>query len=293
MMLVIGELEISCIEEVVLDEPTTLFAEWKSEILEQHRGLLVPRCFDPAANAFKASIRSYLVKTPRQTILIDTGAGNDKPRPAAMRFDHLETPYLDRLKRAGATPEQIDLVICTHLHVDHIGWNTRLVEGRWVPTFPNAKYVLPRIEVEARDPARGAANRPPATHLPYQDSVQPIIDAGLAVLVEGSERLSDGLMLMPTPGHAPGQMAVQMRSHGQEVMFVADVMHQPIQIYFPAWNSKFCENPELAARTRRLVLDHCAAHGSLMLPTHFNYPLGGTISRDGDGFAFSPAREDH
>ncbi len=284
----IGDIEITCIEELVVPEATTLFAQWNDDVLAQHRDLLVPHCFDPAQNAFLASIRSYLVKTPNRTILVDTGAGNNKPRPGSMRFDNLDTDYIARLATTGVSPDQVDMVICTHLHVDHVGWNTRLVNDRWVPTFRNATYVFPRIEVDWRDPVLGAADRPPATQLPFKDSVKPIIDSGMARLVEGDEQLIEGVDLMPVPGHAPGQMAVRLRSQGKEALMIADVMHQPIQVHYPSWNSKYCEDPVIATQTRRRVLDHCADHGSLMLPTHFNFPLGGYVTRSPGGFTFTP-----
>lgn len=291
-MLSIGVFEITRVEEVVLHEPTTLFAGWTDEVLERHRDLLVPNFFDAKAHAFYASIHSYLIKTPDKTILIDTCGGNDKPRPASPRFDHLNIPWLDRLKAAGATPEQVDTVICTHLHVDHVGWNTRLVDGQWVPTFPNAQYVFPRVEVEWRDPTRGAADKPPATHHVFLDSVLPILDAGKAVLVEGNEKWTDEIDFMPTPGHAPGQMAVRLRAGGEEVVFVADIMHQPVQVYHPEWSSKFCENPELATKTRLRMLNYLAENKSLFFPAHFGFPHGGYVSRRGDGYAFTPSERD-
>jgi glyoxylase-like metal-dependent hydrolase (beta-lactamase superfamily II) len=287
-MLSIGDVEITRIEEVVLNEPTTLFADWNDTVLEQHRDLMVPHCFNVKDHTFYASIHSYLIKTPGQTILIDTCGGNDKPRPASPRFHMLNIPWLDRLKAAGAAPKDIDTVICTHLHVDHVGWNTRLVDGKWVPTFPNAKYVFPRIEVEWRDPNQGAADKPPATHHVFLDSVLPILEAGKAQLVEGTERWSDEIDFMPTPGHAPGQMAVRVRTGGEEIVFTADIMHQPVQVFNPGWSSKFCEDPVLATKTRKRMFDYFADNKSLVFPAHFGFPHGGYISRRGDGYDFKP-----
>jgi len=153
-MLLLGDIEIRRIEETVLKEPTTLFAEWRKEIEDERPSWLASDFYLPAADAFVISIHSWLLRTKRQTILIDTCGGNAKERPASPRFHHLDTPYLERLRQAGVVPEKVDYVICTHLHVDHVGWNTRLVDGRWVPTFSNATYVLSRLECEARDPKR-------------------------------------------------------------------------------------------------------------------------------------------
>jgi glyoxylase-like metal-dependent hydrolase (beta-lactamase superfamily II) len=291
-MLSIGNVEITRIEEVVLNEPTTLFADWNDSVLERQRDLMIPHCFNVKDHVFYASIHSYLINTLGQTILIDTCGGNDKPRPASPRFHMLNIPWLDRLKAAGATPEDIDTVICTHLHVDHVGWNTRLVDGEWVPTFPKAKYVFPRIEVERRDPKRGAADKPPATHHVFLDSVLPILEAGKAQLVEGTERWTDEIDFMPTPGHAPGQMAVRLRTGGEEVVFTADVMHQPVQVFNPTWSSKYCEDPVLATATRRRMFDYFAENKSLVFPAHFGFPHGGYISRRGGGYDFKPLGRD-
>ena len=289
-MLSVGDFKVTRIEDLVLAEPTALFAEWTPAIGEQHRWF-DKRYYDAAAQTFTISVHSWLVKTPNQTILIDTSGGNDKDRPTSPRFANLKTPFLERLRAAGVTPEEVDLVLLTHLHVDHVGWNTRLIDGRWVPTFPNAIYVMPRIEVEWRDPKRGAADKPPAAHFTFNDSIQPILDSGKARLVEGNETIAEGIDLMPLPGHAPGQMAVRLRSGGKEALFIADAMHQPIQVCYPEWNSKFCEDQVLARTTRKRLLAYCADYDSLICPGHFGAPYCGYVRRGGDGFIFVPSEQ--
>ena len=289
-MIKLGDVEIRRIEEVMVLEPTATFAGWQPHVARE-QPWLVPNYYDAAADAFVTSIASWLIKTPEHTILIDTGSGNHKDRPLSPRFNQLDTPWLDRLKAAGARPEDIDLVLLTHLHIDHVGWNTRRAGDRWVPTFANATYVMSRIEREWRDPKLTTATRPAAANLPFLDSVLPVLEAGRVKLVEGTETIADGIDLMPTPGHAPGQMAVRVRSRGEEALFIADVMHQPIQIYYPEWNSKYCEDQALAPVTRRRVLGYCADTGCLMLPAHFGPPFCGTVTRKGDGFAFVPSEQ--
>jgi len=289
-MIQLGDVEIRRIEELMVLEPTATFAGWQRHVAAE-QPWLVPNYYDAAADAFVTSIATWLVKTPEHTIIIDTGSGNHKDRPLSPRFNQLDTPYLARLKAAGVEPKDVDLVLLTHLHVDHVGWNTVRSGERWVPTFPNATYVMSRIEREWRDPARTTATRPAAADLPFLDSVLPVIEAGQAKLVEGNETVADGIDLMPTPGHAPGQMAVRIRSRGEEALFIADVMHQPIQIYYPDWNSKYCEDQTLAPVTRRRVLDYCADTGCLMLPAHFGAPFCGRVVRKGDGFAFVPSAQ--
>jgi len=283
----VGEVEIVRVEEAMLREPSIIFAEWRKEMAEQY-GWLAPEYYIPDEDIFRVSIHSWLLRTPRHVVVIDTCGGNDKDRPVSPRFHHLHTPYLDRLKLAGVSPADVDYVICTHFHVDHVGWNTRLVDGRWVPTFPKATYVLSRIECEARDARITKPETPSPANLIFNDSVLPVLEAGQARLVEGDEKIVDGVELVATRGHSPGHMAVRVSSRGEEALFIGDVMHHPLQVYNPAWNSRFCEDPEAARRTRRGVLEHCADTGSLMLPAHFAAPHCGHVKRREAGFSFVP-----
>jgi glyoxylase-like metal-dependent hydrolase (beta-lactamase superfamily II) len=233
-------------------------------------------------------VHSWLIRAPDRTILVDTCGGNRKTRPLSPRFDQLDTSYLDRLKAAGVTPDDIDMVLLTHLHVDHVGWNTRLDNGRWVPTFRNARYVVSRTELAAQDPARGAKAKPPEANRPFVDSVQPILDAGLMDVMEGDERLAEGFDLMPIPGHTPGMIALRVRSRGEEALFAGDIAHQPVQIAQPDWSTKYCADPAQAAASRRRVLAQCADSNALLCPVHFGWPYCGRIARQGAGFAFVP-----
>jgi len=247
-----------------------------------------PEVFDAASGMMFITYQTFVVRTPRYTILVDTCTGEDKGHPPPFDFPGKER-WRKELFALGVSYEKIDYVFCTHLHIDHTGWNTTLRDGRWVPTFPNAKYLMPGREVEARDPKRGAADKAPAVHQPFIDSVQPVLDAGLATLLNGDEKLNDEIEFMPIPGHAPGQMGIRLRSAGEQALFIGDVMHQPIQVVYPDWNSKYCENPEIARRTRHDVLAYCAAHNALLLPVHFGAPHCGRVLRRGDRYSFSPA----
>lgn len=288
-MIRLGDFEISRVEEVVLDEDASFLANFNDDILQQHRGWMAPRYYNEARKAFLTTIQTWILKTPDKTIIIDTSGGNDKNRPLSPRFHMLSTDFAARLKACGVDPDKVDMVILTHLHVDHVGWNTRLEGDRWVPVFPNAEHVVSAIELDVRDPKRGAASRPPASWNTFNDSVLPIVEAGLTRVVEGNENLLPGVDLVPMPGHAPGQMGVKVRSGGEEALFIADVMHNPIQIYYPEWNSKYCENQDLARETRAKVLRHAADAGSLILPGHFGAPHCGYVRRAGDGYVFEPA----
>lgn len=288
-MIRLGRAEIHRIEEIVLREDSSLFREWEKRIGEAYRDLLVPHCYDPDTDTFASSIHAWLVKLDGLTILIDTVGGNGKPRPASPRFDRLDQPFLENLASAGATPEDVDYVLLTHLHVDHVGWNTFLVDGRWVPTFPNAVYVMTRTERDWRDPEMGASGKPEAATLPFRDSVRPVLEQAKVRIVEGDEQLLDGIDFIKIPGHAPGMMGVRLRSEGREALFVADVMHQPIQVHYPSWNSKYCEDGDTARETRARILDYCADKDILVLPAHFGAPHCGYVVREGDGYGFRPA----
>lgn len=290
-MIRIGEFEIYRIEEMVLDEETTLFKHWNADILNDNRSWLEPNFHNRERDVFYTVIQTWVLKSGDRTIIIDTSGGNDKDRPLSARFHKLHTDFPDRLKAAGIDPDKVGMVILTHLHVDHVGWNTRLESGRWVPMFPNAEYVVSARELEARDPERGAASRPPASWNTFNDSVRPILDAGLVRVVQGDENLAPGIDLVPIPGHAPGQMGVRVRSGGKEAFFIADVMHNPIQIRHPDWNSRYCEDQDLAARTRARVLAHAAENESLLLPGHFGYPYCGYVRQGPNGYVFEPSPE--
>jgi glyoxylase-like metal-dependent hydrolase (beta-lactamase superfamily II) len=284
----IGDIEVHRIEEHIIYEPMTLFPDFQPDALQENLHWLAPHYYDTQRAMFPTSIHSWLLKTPQHTILIDTCSGNGKTRPISPRFHMLNTPYLDRLKAAGVTPEQVDYVLLTHLHIDHVGWNTRLEGDLWVPTFPNAQYIMSRIERDAQDPARGAVGKPAGVNLPFIDSVQPILDAGMARLVDGNETLFPGVDLMPIPGHSPGMMAIRVRSRGEEALFAGDIAHQPIQVAMPDWSSKYCADPKQSAATRRRIFDYCAERGSLLLPVHFGWPYCGRIARRGNGFVYLP-----
>jgi len=259
------------------------FPDWRREDVEPHLGWMVPDHYDPAANALKLSIHSWLIRVGRRAILIDTCIGNHKPRPARPKWHLMETRYLQRLKEAGVRPEEIDLVMCTHLHADHVGWNTRLDNGRWVPTFPNARYVFSKADFDHylaldRDPEK------PVNHGSFRDSVLPVVEAGLAEMVVGAHRVDEHLSLEPAPGHTPGTVVVTLASARESALFCGDVLHHAIQVYHPRWNSFVCHDAELARASRRRLLEQCSGTGALLLPTHFGAPFSCRIEAKGGGF---------
>jgi glyoxylase-like metal-dependent hydrolase (beta-lactamase superfamily II) len=193
----------------------------------------------------------------------------------------LRTFFLTDLEAAGFPPQSIDLVLCTHLHVDHVGWNTRLENGAWVPTFPRARYLFARTEWEHWSEKAGDEYGPIIA-----DSVRPIVEAGLADLVEGDHRISEGLWLEPTPGHTPGHVSLHLRSGGREAIITGDLMRHPIQCGEPQWNSVACVEPGQAQATRREFLERYSARDVLVLGTHFAAPTAGRVVNHGSAWRF-------
>ncbi|WP_063779957.1 MBL fold metallo-hydrolase [Bradyrhizobium pachyrhizi] len=289
----IGQTTVTRIEELLGPslQPEELLATWDPAVLKEHGHWMAPNFYHPSTNQFVMSVHSWLIRTPHHTILVDTCCGNAKNRPASPHFHRLDMPYLDRLRCAGVEPEDIDYVLCTHLHVDHVGWNTRLLDGRWVPTFPNAKYVFSSKELQFWDPSLNP-HLPEEAREVFTDSVLPVIAAGQGQAVDTTDQLSDSLLIEPAPGHTPGQILLRLLSGQDEGVFIGDVMHHPIQVYHPTWNSRFCMDPEQAVNSRMRVLDHCAERHCLMLPTHFGAPHAGRIRRGAASFSleFGEAR---
>lgn len=266
--------------------PSQLIPSWN----EAREGLLsqLPAAATDASGAHVIlSIHSWLVRDRGRTILIDTGAGNDKQRPFAPYFHELHNPFLERLALAGVTPEEVDFVLMTHLHVDHVGWNTRLQEERWVPTFPNARYVFSRAEYAYFTNPANRSERNRTSFAVQIDSVDPIIEAGLADMVEvdGSEVL-DGISFHLTPGHTPTHASIVLQSGGRTALFPGDVMHYPVQVGHPDWNSIFDASPEDSIRSRIWALNFAADNQAVVFSSHFPASGAGHVVRSEDGFAW-------
>ena len=259
------------------------FPDWDPAVVQEHGDWLAPGHFDPASGLLKLSVHSWLLSVGGKRILIDACVGNHKPRPARPMWHLLETKYLERLAAAGATPEDIDMVMCTHLHVDHVGWNTRLENGRWVPTFPNARYVFSREDYEHYLAIDQDPEKAPANLGSFRDSVLPVVEAGLAQMVSGAVALDEHLAVEPAPGHTPGSIAIKFESRGERALFCGDILHHALQVYRPQWNSFACADAVNARASRRRVLEHCAG-GALLMPAHFGAPFACHIDAKGGGF---------
>ncbi|MBB4289248.1 glyoxylase-like metal-dependent hydrolase (beta-lactamase superfamily II) [Rhizobium leguminosarum] len=268
--------------------PSFLYPSAKAEEIKAIGPRLAGIDMDEDRDTLVVSIHTWLVKTPDHVILIDTGSGNDKERPRNPGFHHQTIPFLDRLRRAGVAPEDVDFVINTHLHVDHSGWNTVLQDGKWVPTFKNARYIFPRVEQEyySSTASHNDVNIPSSGV--YEDSVWPVIDAGIADFIdsEGGTFL-DRFTFLPTPGHSIGHMSVLLEADNESAIFAGDVMHHPIQVERPDFNTVFCEFLDLAAQSRRRVLELTADKHAMYFSTHFPGSSAGYVTRDGEKFRWS------
>lgn len=222
------------------------------------------------------SIHALLVEAPGLKLVVDTCIGNDRPRRIVGKKP-LSLPFLERFAESGWRTTDVNAVVCTHLHVDHVGWNTMLVDGTWRPTFPNARYLIGKTEF-----AHWMAEGEGETKDILADSVQPIFDAGLAHLVDMDHRISSEVRLMPTPGHTPGHVSVLIESKGQRAIITGDIMHHPCQIAHPHWCASFDSDQSAAKRTREAFLADVVGSDTLVIGTHFAAPTAGRVVRDGE-----------
>ncbi|MDT8913190.1 MBL fold metallo-hydrolase [Amycolatopsis sp. PS_44_ISF1] len=283
----VGELTVHRVDETPLPSATGawLLPAATPEVVAR-QGWLRPD-FAGADGVLRLASHSFAVTAGGRRILVDTGIGNGKQR-ANPAWHDLRTDYLQRLAEAGFPPESVDLVVHTHLHADHVGWNTRLADGEWVPTFPRARHLVSRVEREfwAGYPMDGPRRRM------FRDSVLPVEDAGQLDLVDlgpGGVELVPGLSLVPTPGHTPGHASVRLDSGGRTALITGDCVHHPVQVARPDIGSCVDIDPALAERTRRALLAPFAGTGALVLGTHFPAPTAGRVVADGGGLRWESA----
>ena len=280
----LGDVTIARVLEMNTPEfdPYEFFPETTLEDWEPHLHWLQPHAMDPISGKLVFPMQSYVVQSKHHTILIDSCVGNHKERPFLPKWHQkADTTYIDNLTKLGLTPEDIDIVMCTHLHPDHVGWNTKLVDGRWVPTFPNAEYVFSRKEFEYW---KEFNERRPLEHL--IDSVLPIEAAGQAKLVANDHAVDDSVWLEATPGHTPDHFSVRLASAGSDAVFTGDMIHSPIQTHFPEWAARPDYKTDIAGATRRAFLEKYCDSGVLVCTMHFPLPSAGLIVPDGNAFRF-------
>lgn len=278
----IGDVEVVRIVEIheLAGVNLILFQDCDQERVKRYPWL-APH-YASADGQLKMNFQAFALRAGDRRIMVDTCIGNEKHRQAGI-FNLLQTSFLDDLAHAGFPAESIDTVLCTHLHLDHVGWNTRKLDGRWVPTFPRARYLFNRTEW---DFLHQSAGNPAAEldHLP--DSLQPVVEAGLVDFVTTDHQVTAEVRLVPTPGHTPGHVSVQIESRGQRAVITGDVMHHPVQCAEPDLKTNFCADHDQSRSTRRAFLERYQDRGGYVIGSHFCDPTGGWILRDGQSWRF-------
>ncbi|MFF3691272.1 MBL fold metallo-hydrolase [Streptomyces sp. NPDC002187] len=289
-------------ERIVLgDVEITRIVEWQGpfgparaivpgagpEVWRDHEKWLAPEHWEPGTDSFVAALQTWVLRSDGMTVLVDTGVGNGRERPHTPQFAHRQTDFLGQLATAGVRPEDVDIVVNTHVHADHVGWNTVEREGEWVPAFPNARYLIAAADHASVDPQSDHSLGRPDDHLVFADSIAPVRHAGQAVLWEDTHRIDAHLTLEPAPGHTPGSSVLRLESGTDRAVFVGDVLHSPVQILDPSCNSCFCEDERAAAATRRRLLERAADERELVIPAHFAGSGTAEVRRAGSGFAIT------
>lgn len=279
----VGDVKITrVIEFETAWDGTMLLPDATADNVKRERDWLYP-AFSDETGKIKLSIHALVVESQGKRIVVDTCIGNDKVR-SNPEWNKMQLPFLADLRKAGYPRESINNVVCTHLHIDHVGWNTMLQNGEWVATFPNARYLIGGTEWDFF-----ARQQDEFFKAPVDDSVRPIFDQGLAELVDEKRKLTDEVWLEATPGHTPGHFSVRISSQGKHAVITGDMMHHPIQCRYPEWDDNFDVDMPQAKKTRRAFCERYADTGTIVLGTHFATPTAGMIVKRGDSFRFVAA----
>ncbi len=273
----IGDVTVTRILELEATGGTRFILPQATPEVVREMAWLAPHFADETGK-LRMSVHALVVETPSARIVVDTCIGNDKQRDIPA-WSGLQTNFLADLAAAGFARESIDLVLCTHLHVDHVGWNTMLVDGQWIPTFPNARYLLGRDEFDYWQAEAKDAERPERS--PFHDSVQPVWDAGLVDLVAVDHQVCPEVALEPTLGHTPGHVSVRIRSKGEEALITGDFIHHPCQLTHPEWATPADYDPAASTATRARMFGDLAGTKTLVIGTHFSAPTAGRVVADG------------
>lgn len=289
----LGRASVARVVELRFSLGTTTFARTPASGWHDNADLLVPDFFDPDTDQWHIAIQSWVIRVDGLTVIVDTGVGNDRLRPHLPPLDHLDTAFLSALESAGIDRDAVDIVVNTHLHSDHVGWNTMRDNGAWVPTFPNARYLLPAADYRHFEPDGPAARATPHTEaeqaqqrgdqLVFADSVLPIDAAGQLIPWSDDYRVSDSLRLRPAPGHTPGSSVLWLDA-GQPSVFVGDLTHSPLQLRRPGDACAFDVDAAAAAVTRRRIFAEAAQAKAAVIPAHYPGRGGATIRAVEDRF---------
>ena len=289
----LGSAVVTRVVEWQFELRSSLFDQTPASGWQDNADLLVPTFFNPDTDRWRVAIQSWVIEVDGLTVVVDTGAGNGRQRPHMPPLDHLDTGFLDDVRAAGFDYNDVDVVINTHIHSDHVGWNTKLENGTWVPTFPNARYLMPAPDYRFFHPDGPAAKSVPrteheqkrldGTRFVFEDSIIPIEAAGQIVQWSQDYRVSDSLRLRAAEGHTPGSSVLWLDA-GPQAVFVGDLTHSPIQLRRPADACAFDVDPIAAAATRKRVLTEAARTRAVVIPAHYPGHGGATIRANDDRF---------
>lgn len=262
-----------------------LVPESGAEVWKVNEDWLAPDHWEPDGDRAVMALQTWVLRSGGRTVLVDTGVGNGRERPGSARFHHWQGDFLGGLARAGVRPEDVDVVVNTHVHGDHVGWNTVGADGGWEPTFPNAQYLVPAVDDFYFGPDNAYGNgRNEDDRLIYEDSIAPVHRAGQTVLWHGTHRVDEHLTLESAPGHTPGSSVLRLASGSDRAVFVGDLLHSPVQILTPSCNSCFCLDVEQAVASRRRILERAAVERELVVPAHFGGAGAVEVRQQGGGF---------
>ncbi len=263
-----------------------IYPDATPEIMRAEQRRLGAHHVDPASLDLLLSFHCFVVRTGGLTILVDTCVGNDKERPTRPPWHRRRGPFLDRLRAAGVAPEDVDIVMCTHLHADHVGWNTQLVDGAWVPTFPRARYLFAEAEFKYWQRLYDGNPATPIAYGSFADSILPVVASGQADMISTDHRVATGIQLEGAAGHTPGTLLIHVEDGSGHAILCGDILHHPVQMAHPEWSTHFCVNPELSRRNRTGLLCRYADTETRLLTGHFQSPTAGRIRREGAAYRF-------
>ncbi|MFE2169787.1 MBL fold metallo-hydrolase [Streptomyces sp. NPDC059447] len=266
--------------DLVPDSPAEVWKDNEEELAPDH--------WEPDSDRAVMALQTWVLRSAGRTVLVDTGVGNGRERPGSPQFHQWQGDFLGQLARAGVRPQDVDVVVNTHVHGDHVGWNTVAAQGEWAPAFPNAQYLIPAADDFHFGPGNAyAKGLREDDRLIYEDSIAPVHRAGQSLLWDGAHRIDENLTLESAPGHTPGSSVLRLASGTDRAVFVGDLLHSPVQILGPGCNSCFCMDAQQAEASRRRVLQRAADERELVVPAHFGGTGAVEVRRDGDGFALA------
>lgn len=281
----VGDVNIHRVEELVIKSAMDLLTD-DASLIEANRHWLTPH-FMNADGTRDFVFQSWIIEVDGRIVLVDPCNGNDRSHTVPV-FDHLNTPYIERFEATGIRPKDVDYVFCTHLHHDHCGWCTQLSNGKFIPTFPNARYLFVKREYDRWDPALPGYQPVSYNKGVFEQSILPVMNANQGVLVDDEHQFLPGLKILPAYGHTLGHSMLHLQSGSEQAYFTGDVFHHPLQVMYPELHLPGCDDLGLAIKTREETAELCFQNAALVIPAHFAFPHIGNIRKDAGSFSFHP-----